>query len=218
MVNSPSRTRSRLLFISFFLLLRLRLLILLRVSARCFPLLLLLVLFLLRVSGSGKSTLLVALLRLTSLETGRITVDGQVCQSQRYRVRVNSSESVSYHKVDGHECVGECQEFFQKSLSSRAPNPRLSAGPGKSFSRTTSPSPAFLAVSPFPSRLQYLSTRFVQDITMLPSSAVRRNVAVLPQEPTLFSGTLRFNLDPNGEYPDLLPYTRSNAKSSKRLP
>ena len=68
-------------------------------------------------TGSGKSTLLVALLRLTSLETGRIVVDGQ-------------------------------------------------------------------------------------DITTVSSSAVRRNVAVLPQEPTLFSGTLRFNLDPNGQHTD----------------
>ena len=68
-------------------------------------------------TGSGKSTLLAALLRLTSLETGHITVDGA-------------------------------------------------------------------------------------DITSVSSRAVRRNVAVLPQEPPLFSGTLRFNLDPDGRHSD----------------
>ena len=40
------------------------------------------------------------------------------------------------------------------------------------------------------------------DITSVSSRAVRRNVAVLPQEPTLFSGTLRCNLDPDGRHSD----------------
>lgn len=31
---------------------------------------------------------------------------------------------------------------------------------------------------------------------------LRRSMAVIPQDPTLFAGTIRFNLDPNQEFTD----------------
>ncbi|KAI8870810.1 P-loop containing nucleoside triphosphate hydrolase protein [Ramicandelaber brevisporus] len=40
------------------------------------------------------------------------------------------------------------------------------------------------------------------DIRTLPLQVVRSSVAIIPQNPTLFRGTLRFNLDPSGTIPD----------------
>lgn len=34
------------------------------------------------------------------------------------------------------------------------------------------------------------------DISKLPLADVRRRITVIPQDPTMFTGTLRFNLDP----------------------
>jgi ABC-type multidrug transport system fused ATPase/permease subunit len=36
------------------------------------------------------------------------------------------------------------------------------------------------------------------DIHKLPLDEVRRRITVIPQDPTMFTGTLRFNLDPEG--------------------
>ena len=38
------------------------------------------------------------------------------------------------------------------------------------------------------------------DIATLGLSLLRRSIAIIPQDPVLFSGTLRFNLDPFGEH------------------
>ncbi|EGD79314.1 ABC transporter [Salpingoeca rosetta] len=40
------------------------------------------------------------------------------------------------------------------------------------------------------------------DVTKLPLSHVRRKISVIPQDPTLFSGTVRYNLDPFEQYSD----------------
>ena len=41
-----------------------------------------------------------------------------------------------------------------------------------------------------------------QDISKLDLKAVRDQITMIPQDPTLFTGTLRFNLDPFDEHPD----------------
>lgn len=40
------------------------------------------------------------------------------------------------------------------------------------------------------------------DIAKIKLSALRSSISIIPQEPTLFSGTIRFNLDPFSEYKD----------------
>ena len=40
------------------------------------------------------------------------------------------------------------------------------------------------------------------DISKVPLKTLRRQVTVIPQDPTLFTGTLRFNLDPDTRYSD----------------
>ena len=40
------------------------------------------------------------------------------------------------------------------------------------------------------------------DIQKIDMSAVRENITVIPQDPTLFTGTLRYNLDPFNEVKD----------------
>lgn len=40
------------------------------------------------------------------------------------------------------------------------------------------------------------------DINTLPLHALRRHISILPQTPTLFTGTVRYNLDPMDEYTD----------------
>merc|ERR1719219_2601544 len=41
-----------------------------------------------------------------------------------------------------------------------------------------------------------------EDISGLGLQDLRSRLTIIPQEPTIFSGTLRFNLDPAGQYPD----------------
>ncbi|KAL5086662.1 hypothetical protein Trisim1_008747 [Trichoderma cf. simile WF8] len=41
-----------------------------------------------------------------------------------------------------------------------------------------------------------------QDLSLMPRDTIRRNIAVLPQDPVLLEGSLRFNLDPFGEHSD----------------
>ncbi|KAJ2831802.1 hypothetical protein FBU31_002204, partial [Coemansia sp. 'formosensis'] len=43
-----------------------------------------------------------------------------------------------------------------------------------------------------------------EDIAKIGLEELRRNVTIIPQDPVLFNGTIRFNLDPFGEYPDEL--------------
>ncbi len=40
------------------------------------------------------------------------------------------------------------------------------------------------------------------DITMVPLQILRRRIAIIPQDPVLFSGTIRFQLDPFNEFTD----------------
>ncbi|CAG9827192.1 unnamed protein product [Diabrotica balteata] len=40
------------------------------------------------------------------------------------------------------------------------------------------------------------------DSKLIPLSKVRSKISIIPQEPVLFSGTVRYNLDPFNEYPD----------------
>ncbi|KAJ2786338.1 Transporter of the ATP-binding cassette (ABC) [Coemansia interrupta] len=42
------------------------------------------------------------------------------------------------------------------------------------------------------------------DISQIGLEELRRNVTIIPQDPVLFNGTIRFNLDPFDEYPDEL--------------
>ncbi|KAJ2724130.1 hypothetical protein GGI07_002165 [Coemansia sp. Benny D115] len=42
------------------------------------------------------------------------------------------------------------------------------------------------------------------DISKVGLEELRRNFTIIPQDPVLFNGTIRFNLDPFGEYPDEL--------------
>ncbi|KAJ2056332.1 hypothetical protein GGI17_006250 [Coemansia sp. S146] len=42
------------------------------------------------------------------------------------------------------------------------------------------------------------------DIAKIGLEELRRNVTIIPQDPVLFNGTIRFNLDPFGDYPDEL--------------
>ncbi|KAJ2681667.1 hypothetical protein IWW39_006270 [Coemansia spiralis] len=42
------------------------------------------------------------------------------------------------------------------------------------------------------------------DIARIGLEELRRNVTIIPQDPVLFNGTIRFNLDPFSEYPDEL--------------
>lgn len=44
------------------------------------------------------------------------------------------------------------------------------------------------------------------DTKDIPLQILRSNIAIIPQDPVLFSGTLRYNLDPFEEYPDDLLY------------
>lgn len=41
-----------------------------------------------------------------------------------------------------------------------------------------------------------------QDISKISLARVRRSMAIIPQDPVLFSGSLRFNIDPEGVYTD----------------
>lgn len=41
-----------------------------------------------------------------------------------------------------------------------------------------------------------------QDIMQVPLETLRRKISIIPQEPILFSGSLRYNLDPFSEYSD----------------
>ena len=40
------------------------------------------------------------------------------------------------------------------------------------------------------------------DISKVDLNDLRSNIAVIPQDPTIFTGTLRFNLDPTGQLSD----------------
>ncbi|KAJ2877727.1 hypothetical protein FB639_003640 [Coemansia asiatica] len=42
------------------------------------------------------------------------------------------------------------------------------------------------------------------DISKIGLEELRRNVTIIPQDPVLFNGTIRFNIDPFNEYPDEL--------------
>jgi ABC-type multidrug transport system fused ATPase/permease subunit len=44
------------------------------------------------------------------------------------------------------------------------------------------------------------------DIGMLPLTKARRGLSIIPQEPVMFSGTLRENLDPYNEHSDFQMY------------
>lgn len=41
-----------------------------------------------------------------------------------------------------------------------------------------------------------------KDLSLMPRDIIRRNIAVLPQDPVLLDGSVRFNLDPFGEHSD----------------
>ena len=41
-----------------------------------------------------------------------------------------------------------------------------------------------------------------KDISTIPLKELRKMITIIPQDPTLFSGTLRFNLDPFNEHSD----------------
>jgi ATP-binding cassette, subfamily C (CFTR/MRP), member 1 len=65
-----------------------------------------------------------------------------------------------------------------------------------------------------------------QDISQVGLAKLRESIAVIPQDPVLFSGTVRSNLDPFDEYPDdtvfstlervglMVKYTSSNSLTS----
>lgn len=65
-----------------------------------------------------------------------------------------------------------------------------------------------------------------QDLSQVGLAKLRESIAVIPQDPVLFSGTVRSNLDPFDEYPDatvvstldrvglIVKYTSSNSLTS----
>ena len=55
------------------------------------------------------------------------------------------------------------------------------------------------------------------DIRSVPVAAVREAIAIIPQEPVLFSGTLRFNLDPFSEATDADVWSALERASLARL-
>ncbi|CCK70379.1 bile acid-transporting ATPase YBT1 KNAG_0E01120 [Huiozyma naganishii CBS 8797] len=58
------------------------------------------------------------------------------------------------------------------------------------------------------------------DITTIPLTRLRRAITIIPQDPTLFAGTLKFNLDPYDEYNDkdiFAALTRVNLVSGEEL-
>ena len=40
------------------------------------------------------------------------------------------------------------------------------------------------------------------DISTIPLNDLRRNISIIPQDPVLFIGTIRYNLDPFNQYSD----------------
>lgn len=40
------------------------------------------------------------------------------------------------------------------------------------------------------------------DVQSIPLKKLRENLTIIPQDPTLFTGTLRFNIDPQGKVGD----------------
>jgi ATP-binding cassette, subfamily C (CFTR/MRP), member 1 len=55
------------------------------------------------------------------------------------------------------------------------------------------------------------------DLTSLGLNTVRNSLSIIPQEPVLFSGTLRFNLDPFEQYTDIELWSALDKASLKKL-
>ena len=55
-----------------------------------------------------------------------------------------------------------------------------------------------------------------KDIAKVPLENLREQITMIPQEPTLFSGTLRHNLDPFNETSDCLLYTSPSPRDRQK--
>ena len=53
-----------------------------------------------------------------------------------------------------------------------------------------------------PENMRSFSKQKVTDTATLGVTTVRRGLAMIPQDPVLFQASVRFNLDPHGEYSD----------------